>query len=58
MDILKSKTQDIILYRIKEAYKKINPHLLSILITNTLTQLFDYSNKITSERIKDIEIVI
>ncbi len=50
-----SITTDIILC---ELLTDINPHLLALLLTIKLTKMFGYSNKITWERIKDIEILL
>ena len=43
------------LFNIKQ---NINPHLIALLLTNYFIQYFDYSNKITWERIKDLTLEI
>lgn len=42
-------TTDIILYNIVD--KSINPYLLSLLITNKFTQIYNYNNKLTIDKI-------
>lgn len=48
-----SITTDILIF---EPLTNINIHLLALLMTNKLTKIFGYSNKITWDRIKDIVI--